>query len=114
MGNLLLSSGSNSMATTFIMIAMLIGVYALIFIPQKRQQKKDVQMRSSLDIGDEVMTTGGIIGRVVSIKEDTVLIETGNDRVKLRFIKNAVAQNITAAENAAARKAAAIESKKKD
>ena len=57
-------------------------------------------MRENLEIGDEIITAGGIVGLVVSIKEDTVVIETGSDRSKIRIAKWAVAQNITAKEKA--------------
>ncbi|MEG1774770.1 MAG: preprotein translocase subunit YajC, partial [Oscillospiraceae bacterium] len=69
-----------------------------MFMPQKKQQKKDAQMRSNLDIGDEILTQGGILGRVVSMKEDTIVIETGSDRVKLRIVRGAVIQNTTPKE----------------
>ena len=55
-------------------------------------------MRENLDIGDEIVTAGGIIGRIVSIKDDTIVIETGSDRSKISITKWAVSQNITAAE----------------
>ena len=47
-------------------------------------------MRAALEIGDQVTTIGGIVGRVVAIKDDTFVLETGADRVKIRFIKNAI------------------------
>ena len=57
---------------------------------QKKQEKKDAAMRNSLEIGDQVTTIGGVIGRVVAIKDDTFVLETGSDRVKIRFTKNAI------------------------
>ena len=57
---------------------------------QKKQEKKDAAMRSSLEIGDQVTTIGGVIGRVVAIKDDTFVLETGADRVKIRFTKSAI------------------------
>ena len=60
-----------------------------------KQQKKEAAMRSALEIGDEILTQGGIIGRVVSLKDDTIVIETGSDRVKIRILRNAVAANTT-------------------
>ena len=57
-------------------------------------------MRENLDIGDEIVTIGGIVGIVTSIKEDTVVIETGSDRSKIRILKSAVSQNISAKEKA--------------
>ena len=59
-------------------------------VQQKKQEKKDAAMRSSLEIGDQVTTIGGVIGRVVAIKDDTFVLETGADRVKIRFTKSAI------------------------
>ena len=74
----------------FTLALMLVMLYFLIYRPQKKQEKKDAAMRSSLEIGDQVTTIGGIIGRVVAIKDDTFVLETGADRVKIRFTKNAI------------------------
>ena len=72
------------------MILMVVLLYFMVYRPQKKQEKKDAAMRGSLEIGDQVTTIGGIIGRVVGIKDDTILVETGADRVKIRFTKSAV------------------------
>ena len=72
----------------------------MVIRPQQKKDKEDRAMRENLEIGDEIVTMGGIIGLVVSIKEDTVVIETGSDRSKVRIIKSAVAQNLTAKEKA--------------
>ena len=69
---------------------MLVLLYFMIYRPQKKQEKKDAAMRAALEIGDQVTTIGGIVGRVVAIKDDTFVLETGADRVKIRFIKNAI------------------------
>ena len=74
----------------FTLALMLVMLYFMIYRPQKKQEKKDAAMRSALEIGDQVTTIGGIIGRVVAIKDDTFVLETGADRVKIRFIKNAI------------------------
>lgn len=97
MGNLMLQT-TNPMGSYIMMGAMLVVVYLVMFLPQRKQQKKDAQMRASLDIGDEVLTQGGIIGRVVSVKDDTIVIETGSDRVKIRILRNAVVANTTPKE----------------
>ena len=73
----------------FTLALMLVMLYFMIYRPQK-QEKKDAAMRSSLEIGDQVTTIGGVIGRVVAIKDDTFVLETGADRVKIRFTKNAI------------------------
>ena len=74
----------------FTLALMLVMLYFMIYRPQKKQEKKDAAMRSSLEIGDQVTTIGGIIGRVVAIKDDTFVLETGAGRVKIRFAKNAI------------------------
>lgn len=74
----------------FTLALMLVMLYFMIYRPQKKQEKKDAAMRSSLEIGDQVTTIGGIIGRVVAIKDDTFVLETGADRVKIRFTKTAI------------------------
>ena len=74
----------------FTLALMLVMLYFMIYRPQKKQEKKDAAMRSSLEIGDQVTTIGGVIGRVVAIKDDTFVLETCADRVKIRFAKNAI------------------------
>ena len=74
----------------FTLALMLVLLYFMIYRPQKKQEKQDAAMRSSLEIGDQVTTIGGVIGRVVAIKDDTFVLETGADRVKIRFTKNAI------------------------
>ena len=74
----------------FTLALLLVMLYFMIYRPQKKQEKKDAAMRSSLEIGDQVTTIGGVIGRVVAIKDDTFVLETGADRVKIRFTKNAI------------------------
>ena len=70
----------------FTLALMLVLLYFMIYRPQK----KDAAMRAALEIGDQVTTIGGVIGRVVAIKDDTFVLETGADRVKIRFTKNAI------------------------
>ena len=79
-------------------LVVIVVFYFMLIRPQQKKDKEDRAMRENLEIGDEIVTMGGIIGLVVSIKEDTVVIETGSDRSKVRIIKSAVAQNLTAKE----------------
>ena len=74
----------------FTLALMLVLLYFMIYRPQKKQEKKDAAMRAALEIGDQVVTIGGIVGRVVAIKDDTFVLETGSDRVKIRFTKNPI------------------------
>ena len=80
------------------LILMIVIFYLFMIRPQKKKDKEIQEMRSNLQIGDEVITTGGIIGIVASLKEDTVVIETGSDRSKVRIARWAVAQNNTVHE----------------
>ena len=95
---------NNSWIGTVIMIAVLLLVFWLFMIrPQKKQQQKDDQMRDSLSVGDEVTTIGGIIGKVVSIKGETFVLETTRDKTKIRFLKAAIRSvDVKAADIAAA------------
>ena len=76
---------------TLIMVAVLVLVFYFFMIrPQKKQEKKDAEMRDSLQVGDEVTTIGGIIGKIVSIKGETFVLETTKDKTKIRFLKGAI------------------------
>ena len=77
--------------TTVIMIAVLfLFLYFFMIRPQKKQEKRDAEMRDSLAVGDEVTTIGGIIGKVVSIKEETFVLETTKEKTHIRFLKGAI------------------------
>ena len=89
---LLQSSGAGLQGiSSLIMIGGLLVVFYFFMIrPQKKQEKKDAEMRDSLQVGDEVTTIGGIIGKVVSIKGETFVLETTKDKTKIRFLKGAI------------------------
>ena len=65
-------------------------MYFMLYRPQKKQQKAAEDMRNSLKVGDEISTTSGIIGKVIQIKDDFLIIETGNDKTKLKIAKWAI------------------------
>ena len=71
------------------MILIIVFMIVLIYLPQKRQDKKDAAMRSSIEIGDKVTTIGGIVCAIAD-KDDTIVIETGSDRTKIRFRRSAI------------------------
>ena len=91
------ATGSASMTETLFtllpMILIIVFMFILIYLPQKRQDKKDAAMRSSIEIGDKVSTIGGIVGIVCAIADmdDTIVLETGSDRTKIRFRRSAIA-----------------------
>ncbi len=73
-----------------IIAVMFVALYFFMIRPQKKQEKQVNDMRNSLQVGDEITTIGGIIGKIVSIKEETVTIETGRDGSKIRILRSAV------------------------
>ena len=82
--------GMGQMIMLFVVYgAVIAGVYFFLIRPNSKRKKEEAQMRNSLEIGDEITTIGGIMGRVVAIKddEDAIIIETGSDRVKMKFKK---------------------------
>ena len=91
----------------FVSIIMIVVLFVVLYFfmirPQKKQEKKDAEMRDSLEVGDEVTTIGGIIGKVVSIKGETFVLETTKDKTKIRFLKGAIRSvDVKAADVAAA------------
>ena len=84
--------------------AVIIGlVYLFLLRPNSKKKKEEAAMRNNLEIGDEITTIGGIVGRVVAIKdeEDALIIETGSDRVKMKFKKWCISSVDTVKEGAA-------------
>ena len=76
--------------SVILLVVMFAALYFLMIRPQKKQEKQVNEMRNSLQVGDEITTIGGIIGKIVSIKEETVTIETGRDGSKIRILRSAV------------------------
>ena len=73
--------------TSIIMIVVMIGVmYFLMIRPENKRKKEAAQMRSDLKVGDEIITIGGICGKVVQVKDDKFVIETGADQVRFVFV----------------------------
>ncbi len=72
------------MANTLPFVVVLVVMYFMLISPQKKREKKLNDMRSGVEIGDGVVTAGGIIGRVISIKEDTLVIESASSRIRIK------------------------------
>lgn len=93
------------------MIIMLVGMFVLMYFftirPQKKRQKEEQAMRDSVEVGDEITTIGGICGKVVTTKEDALIIETGADRNRMMIKRWAVQMNNTANERLQAEREAA-------
>ena len=76
--------------------------YFLLIRPENKKKKAVEAMRNSLQVGDEITTIGGITGTICAVKEETIVIETGADRVRIEFTKWAISNKGTqTSENAA-------------
>ena len=85
------AAGAGNMTSTIIMIVVMIAIfYFLLIRPENKRKKQAEEMRNSLKKGDWLTTIGGIYGRVVSITDRTVGIETSEDRVRMEFVKSAI------------------------
>ncbi len=75
------------LSTVLPFVLMIALLYLLMIRPQRKQQKQLSEMRNNLEVGDEVTTIGGIIGRVCLVKEDDIVIETSADKTKIKLAK---------------------------
>ena len=87
--------GSNnwtSFAMYGLIAVMFVAMYFFILRPQRKKQKEEEEMRSSIEVGDDVTTIGGIVGKVIAIRDDdeTFVLETGSDKTRIRFKKWAI------------------------
>ena len=73
--------------------------YFMLYRPQKKQERETRNLLDSLQVGDEITTHSGIIGKIVSMKDETVTIETSKDKTKIRFLKTAIARVDVRAED---------------
>src|SRR5215475_10068039 len=82
---------------SFLPLIFIVGIfYFLVFMPMQRQKKQQAQMLSSLQAGSEVVTTGGLMGTIVSITGDTLILRVKPDNVKLQIARSAVSSLINA------------------
>ncbi|MBE6865791.1 MAG: preprotein translocase subunit YajC [Oscillospiraceae bacterium] len=72
------------MSNTMPFIIVLGVMYFMLISPQKKREKRLQELRNTLEIGDGVVTAGGIVGRVISIKEDTVVIESASSKIRVK------------------------------
>lgn len=96
------SAGGNGMTSILMIVVMLAIFYFLLIRPENKRKKQAQEMRDSLKKGDWITTIGGIYGRIVSISDRTIVIETSEDRVRMEFVKSAIGSVGTLEEQAAA------------
>lgn len=81
----------DSATSSIVLLVLMFGMlYFFMIRPENKRKKEAAAMRSSLSVGDEITTIGGIIGTICAVKENTIVIETGADRVRVEFAKWAV------------------------
>jgi preprotein translocase subunit YajC len=98
-----MSESTMSLISMFIpLILLFVLMYFMLIRPQKKKDKETQKMRNNVQVGDEVTTIGGIIGIVVSLKEDTLVIETAGERNKIRIKRWAIQSNDTVHDDAEA------------
>lgn len=105
------STGSALLSLVLPLVIMFALLYFIAIKPQKKREREMKEMQDSLQVGDEIVTGGGIVGIVVRTGEDTVVIETGGEKQKLRIKNWAITENVTAIERMKEAKAAAAAKK---
>ncbi len=93
------AQGANMWSSIIMIVALLAVFYFMMYRPQKKQEKETRNLLDSLQVGDEITTHSGIIGKIVSMKDETVTIETSKDKTKIRFLKTAIARVDVRAED---------------
>lgn len=102
MFNILTGAAGGGMSSIIMIVAMIAVFYFLMIRPENKRKKEAEQMRSAVKTGDQVTTIGGIIGTVVSVKDDKFVMESGADQVRIELAKWAISTNETAAAAAKA------------
>ena len=85
------------------LILLIFIMYFLLIRPQKKREKETTQMRNSLQVGDEIITIGGICGKIVKLKDESLIIQVGADKIKFEVMRWSVSKVVTS-DLAAARK----------
>lgn len=93
------AGGAGALISSFFPLILMIAIfYFLLWRPQQKKEKKFREMLAALQTGDKIITSSGIEGKVISVKDEDVVIETGADRLKLTFKKWAIKDVLTKQE----------------
>lgn len=104
---------ASGMSMIVMMVVLIVVFYFFMICPENKKKKQMNEMRNALKAGDNITTIGGIVGDIVSVKEDTIVVETSADKVRVEFTKWAVSSNNTADKEAAKAREAAVAARKK-
>ena len=84
------ASGAGSMTSVIMLVLMFVLLYVIMIRPERKRKKEADQMRDALKVGDEITTIGGIVGTICAVKANSVVLETGADRVRIELMKWAI------------------------
>lgn len=98
------STTSSTVVTIVMLVLVVVAFYFFLIRPQKKQEKAQQELRDNMKVGDEVTTIGGIVGKIVSLKEETVVLETTKDKTHIRFLRAAIRSIDVVAEDSHAPK----------
>lgn len=101
------TAGMGGMSSILFLVVIFVVFYFFLIRPENKRKKKLNEMRSNISLGDEIVTIGGIMGKVVQVTEDTITFETGEDRVRMQVTKWAISTNVREEKQRAAAQAAA-------
>ena len=101
------AGGLGGMSSILFLVIIFVVFYFFLIRPENKRKKKLTEMRNNISIGDEIVTIGGIMGKVVQVTEDTITFETGEDRVRMQVTKWAISTNVREEKQRAAAQAAA-------
>ena len=101
------TAGMGGMSSILFLVVIFVVFYFFLIRPENKRKKKLNEMRSNISLGDEIVTIGGIMGKVVQVTEDTITFETGEDRVRMQVTKWAISSNVREEKQRAAAQAAA-------
>lgn len=101
------AAGMGSMGSILFLVIIFVVFYFFLIRPENKRKKKLNDMRNNISLGDEIVTIGGIMGKVVQVTEDTITFETGEDRVRMQVTKWAISSNVREEKERAQQEAAA-------
>jgi len=101
------------MGSMFFLILLIVLMYVMMIRPQRKKEKQIQEMRNNLQVGDEIITIGGICGKIVKTKDETLVIQVGTDRTKFEITRWAVSKVVNASEKAPKKPAEKEEAPKK-
>ena len=107
------TAGMGGMSSILFLVVIFVVFYFFLIRPENKRKKQLNEMRSNISLGDEIVTIGGIMGKVVQVTEDTITFETGEDRVRLQVTKWAISSNVREEKQRAEQEAAARAAKSK-